>query len=208
MQLITSEIGNLDKTFRINLINSIHGIKPGNLIGTKSKDGNENLAVFNSVFHVGANPPLIGFVMRPVEGYKRDTYENIKSVGYYTINAIPTKLVREAHNTSAKFEEGESEFEKCGIEAEYIDDFPAPFVKVSPIKIGLKYEDELFIKKNETRIIIGLVEKLIIPDNFVDEKGFIDLEGAQVAGIAGLNTYYSVKEIARFPYARAEDMKK
>ena len=55
----------MDKISRLNLINSITGVKPSNLIGTKSKDGFSNLAIFSSVVHLGSKPPLIGFITRP-----------------------------------------------------------------------------------------------------------------------------------------------
>ena len=67
------EIENLDRLYRINLINSITGIKPANLIGTKSIGNHENLAIISSVVHMGSNPPLIGFIMRPSGDVRRDT---------------------------------------------------------------------------------------------------------------------------------------
>ena len=60
----SSDISNLDKIDRLKLINSITGLKPANLIGTKSLNGNTNLAIFSSIIHIGSNPPLIAFVTR------------------------------------------------------------------------------------------------------------------------------------------------
>ena len=42
---------------RIALINSLSGFKSLNLIGTINNQGQTNLAIFNSVVHIGANPP-------------------------------------------------------------------------------------------------------------------------------------------------------
>ena len=55
-----ADIKSMSKIFRLNLINSITGIKPANLIGTKSKDNLENLAIFSSVVHLGSNHALLG----------------------------------------------------------------------------------------------------------------------------------------------------
>lgn len=71
------EIMRLPSRYRANLINKVSGFKPANLIGTKSKSGQTNLAVFNSVVHIGANPPYLGFILRPTT-VERHTYENIK----------------------------------------------------------------------------------------------------------------------------------
>ena len=59
------DIDKMEKIFRLNLINSCTGYKSANLIGTQSADGKTNLAVFSSITHLGSNPPLIGFVLRP-----------------------------------------------------------------------------------------------------------------------------------------------
>ena len=67
----------LGKIPRLNLINSCMGYKSANLIGTISKDGRPNLAVFSSITHLGSDPALIGFILRPTT-VPRHTYSNIK----------------------------------------------------------------------------------------------------------------------------------
>ena len=65
MLLEENDVKQLEKKYRLNLINSITGIKPANLIGTRSQDGIDNVAIFSSVVHLGSNPAQLGFVMRP-----------------------------------------------------------------------------------------------------------------------------------------------
>lgn len=206
MHLTNKELDQLDRRYRANIINSVSGIKSANLIGTKSKNGQTNVAIFNSVFHLGANPPLQGFVLRPTGEVPRHTYENIKETGYYTINHVTTQIADKAHYTSAKLKREESEFKRCGLTEEYLSDFHAPFVKESPLKIGLRFVEEIPIKLNDTVLIIGEIEQLMIPDQAVDEKGHVDLSLYSTAGISGLNSYYSLQHIATFPYARPEDI--
>ena len=55
-----------------SFFNSLSGAKPGFLIGSGSKS-DENVAIFNSITHLGANPPLLGFIQRPVN-VERHTY--------------------------------------------------------------------------------------------------------------------------------------
>ena len=206
MQLDRSKIENLEHVKRLNIINSITGIKPGNLIGSISNEGIENLAVFSSIIHLGSKPALLGFILRPYNEVPRHTYENILDNGYYTINAIPTGITKEAHFTSYKFEKDESEFETCGIEKVFLGDFKAPFVKESPIKIGLKHQQSIPIELNGTHLIIGSVEFLDIEDSLVAENGYLDLEQAGIAGIGGLNSYYALQKIEEYPYVRAENL--
>jgi len=99
-----SDIDAMEKIFRLNLINSCTGYKSANLIGTQSKEGKTNLAVFSSITHLGSNPPLIGFVLRPTT-VPRDTYRNLKESSLFTVNHIHYKSVADAHHTSAKYPE-------------------------------------------------------------------------------------------------------
>jgi len=206
MYLSKSDIENMERKKRLNIINSVSGIKPANLIGTKSTDGQSNVAIFSSVIHLGSNPALLGFIMRPTDDVPRHTYENIKETELYTINHVPTSIADRAHYTSAKLDRSISEFERCGLTEEYVDDFHAPFVQESSLKIGMRKVDEIPIQVNGTLLLIGQIEHLIIPDEAVDQKGYIDLSVFNTAGISGLNTYYSLNPVASFPYARPEEI--
>ena len=80
------KIDNLDKIYRLNLINSCTGYKSANLLGTIDSEGNTNVAVFSSITHLGSNPPLLSFISRPSNIVKRDTLRNIKQTKYFTIS--------------------------------------------------------------------------------------------------------------------------
>ena len=205
MYLNKDSIQQLEKFNRINLMNSITGISPANLIGTISNDSIENLAIFSSVVHIGSNPPLMGFVLRPTKENKRDTYENIIAINKFTINHINSDMVERSHYTSAKFDKNESEFQKCRLTAEYLNNFPAPYVKDSYVKIGLNLEDIQSIKSNGCRLIIGRVERLYVPDSAIYKNGNIQLDLSNSIGVGGLNTYYSLDKIAEYPYARVNN---
>ena len=145
MHFDEEQIENLDKIFRINLINSCSGYKSANLIGTISDKGVKNLAVFSSITHLGSNPPLLGFFLRPTEIVPRHTYLNIKQNSYYTINSVQEDFADQAHHTSAKYDRNISEFDIAKISSETINGFPAPFVSSSSIKIGMKFVEEIKI---------------------------------------------------------------
>jgi len=200
------ELGELGKIERANLINSVTGCKPANLIGTIGRNERANLAIFSSVVHLGANPPLIGFIVRPTGEVSRHTYENIRENGFYTINHVHREFIERAHYTSAKFDQAVSEFEACRLTEEYVSDFPAPFVKESRLKLGMQLEQELPIALNGTILMIGSIKLAIVPDEIISDEGYLNLEKADDVGISGLNSYYALKKIADFPYARVEQL--
>lgn len=199
------DIEQLDRITRLKIINSVTGIKPANLIGTVNDKGQTNLAIFSSVVHLGSNPALLGFISRPRTTHVGDTYRNIRANGAYTINHIHPEFIKNAHYTSAKFDEAVSEFERCNLTEENINGFKAPFVKESTFKIGMRFQEALDIKQNGTVLVIGEIEHLIVPDtSFIDDD--IDLEAANSIGISGLNSYYSLSKIQKHPFARVNEV--
>ncbi len=202
----SKEFGELGKIERANLINSISGYKSANLIGTISSSKQTNLAIFSSVVHIGANPPLLGFIMRPVGEIPRHTYENIKETGVYTINHVHENFAEKAHFTSAKFEKDVSEFEKCQLTEEFIDKFAAPFVRESRIKTGLKFVEEIPIKLNKTILIVGEIRHIILPENALLGDGNVDLNSVADICISGLDTYHQVRKLKTFPYAKPNNL--
>lgn len=206
MHYTKQEIEQLDRVQRIKFINAVSGVKAANLIGTISEKGITNVAIFNSVMHLGSDPALMGFILRPVGDVPRHTYENMLKNGSYTINHVNTSIIKKAHYTSAKFDDGESEFRHCALTEEFVDGIVAPFVKESHLKIGLKYIESIPIERNGTILVIGEIEHLIIPQNAVREADDIDLSEINSVGISGLNTYYEVKKLERFPYVRRNEV--
>jgi flavin reductase (DIM6/NTAB) family NADH-FMN oxidoreductase RutF len=182
-------------------VNSLSGFKSANLIGTISSEGKTNLAIFNSVIHVGANPPLMGFLMRPVS-VERHTYTNIKETNQFTINHINKEIFKKAHQTSASYEKGISEFDACGLTPEYTETIKAPYVKESKIKIGLRFLEEQEIKSNGTIFIVGEIQEVILPNDIIFTDGFVDIEKAGTIAICGLDSYHETNRIARLSYAK------
>jgi flavin reductase (DIM6/NTAB) family NADH-FMN oxidoreductase RutF len=197
------DILELDKYFRINLINTASGIRSPFLVGTADENGQTNLAIFNSVVHIGANPPCLGFIMRP-HTVERHTYENIKTTGSFTLNLVHRGMIEQAHHTSASYPREVSEFTQSGLNPEFLEGFPAPFVSESKLKMGMSFLEEHEIQFNNTILIIGKVEKLIVPDEAVQEDGSIDHEILDTSGVSGLYSYYDIKANRKLPFQRPE----
>ncbi|WP_431165235.1 flavin reductase family protein [Tenacibaculum halocynthiae] len=204
MYLTRAYIDSLEHLYKINLINSVSGYKSANLICTKSTKNITNVAVFSSVVHYGSAPPILGFVVRPTS-VRRNTYDNIKETGYFTINHIHHDIIEDAHHTSAKYSSEISEFDKTNLKEEYLNDFYAPFVEGCPIKIGLKYIDEYYIKANGTILVLGEIIDLHINDSLIKEDGFIDLLEGNIAAINGLDAYTVPKIKTRLSYQRPKN---
>ena len=196
------DIEDLDKVFRINLVNSCTGYKSANLIGTKSNEGIPNVAVFSSIVHLGSNPPLLGFFLRPTEIFPRNTYTNIKENGVYTINSIYREIIDDSHHTSAKYDKNISEFSVTNLEEEYINKIYPPFVKNSPIKIEMKFIEEIKIKVNKCKLIVGKIVSLHLEKKMLEKDGFLSLNKGEIPTISGCDAYSIPEKYDRKKYQK------
>lgn len=205
MKFDLNDILGWDKKYRIRFINAISGYKAVHLIGTRDAAGRTNLAIFNAVVHLGAAPPLIGFILRPITE-DRHTYHNLLETGYYTINHVHKSFLRKAHYTSAKFDKGVSEFETCGLEEEYIEGFAAPFVSESKIKFGLKLVEDITVQANGTHLVVGEIQHVLVDEQALEADGQLDLEAVNDVCVTGLNQYSSVAKFKKLPPAYVEEL--
>jgi flavin reductase (DIM6/NTAB) family NADH-FMN oxidoreductase RutF len=198
-----NELLELNSRYRATLINSLAGFKTAVLIATENSLGQSNLAIFNSLIHIGANPPIYAFICRP-DTVKRDTLTNILETGYYSFNYVKSSEFVKAHQTSAKYDTEISEFEAVGFEKSYLNDFRAPFIKDAAVKIAMKFIEKIDIAINGTIMVLGSVEKIIFEDDLLSEDGFVALEKADVLACTGLDAYYKTSFLGRLSYAKTD----
>ncbi|MEC7182721.1 MAG: flavin reductase [Bdellovibrionota bacterium] len=200
LKIESREIIEMESRYRVHFINSLSGFKSANLVATVDKKGRENLSIVSSCFHLGADPALIGFISRP-HSVPRHTLENILETEYFSINHVNKDIIKNAHQTSARYEKEESEFLHCKLTSTYEKNFKAPFVEESKIKIGLKKEEVIRLKNN-TELVIGKIELVIIPENCLKKDGFIDIEKSESICVSGLDSYHFTNKVARLSYAK------
>lgn len=196
-----ASIHEMERFYRGNFINCLTGFKSPVLIGTVNSKGEENLAIFNNLVHLGADPALIGFVNRPKEAAPH-TLSNIEATGIYTINHIQMSFVEKAHQTSAKYPEGVSEFEKVGLSPEKREDCIAPFVKESPVKFSMVLKEIIPIRFNNTYFVIGAIRDIYLDASIVEEDGCLNFYEAEIITSIGINRYSSVDEGIKLAYSK------
>jgi flavin reductase (DIM6/NTAB) family NADH-FMN oxidoreductase RutF len=196
-------IDGFESRFRANFVNSLSGFKSANLVGTKDSSGKSNVAIFSSAVHLGADPALIGLISRPDNG-DRHTLDNIRETEFFTLNHVNETIFVQAHQTSARYSNNESEFEATALSESYLDDFFAPYVGDSQLKIGLKLVDVQPIKANNTALIIGQVEHVYFDDSCLLEDGSIDIEAMNSIAVSGLSSYHRTTKLAKLAYAKKD----
>ncbi|WP_434930473.1 flavin reductase family protein [Shewanella sp. HL-SH5] len=204
MKHLTSEdITALEPRFRARFINSLSGFKSANLVGTQDAMGITNLSMISSAFHIGADPALMGMIIRP-DGVPRDTLDNIKQTGVYTINQVSAQIYKQAHQTSARYDVGVSEFEPVGLTAEYINDVAAPFVAQSRLKFSLQVREIIPLAINNTILVIGEISHVLFVEQALKADGYLDIESLETVAVSGLDGYHTTKRLSRLSYAKPD----
>ncbi|MCE2570919.1 flavin reductase family protein [Motilimonas eburnea] len=204
MNITSAQLAQFDKHYRTHFVNSLSGYKSANLIGTADSQGNTNLAIVSSVFHLGAHPPLIGMIMRP-HRVPRHTLENLLETGYYTINQVNEKIYRQAHQTSARYDKQVSEFAATGLDCEYLDDFIAPYVAQSKLKMGIKLISTQTLAVNGTELVIGEIEQVYVEQQAIQADGHIDITRLEAVAVTGLDSYHTGQPLTRLAYAKPDN---
>lgn len=197
----STQIADMEQRYRAAFINSLGGFKSVVLVGTSDEQGLTNLAIFNSLFHIGANPPLCGLIFRP-DSVERHTLTNIENTGFYTINHLSEDIYTKAHQTSARYPKDQSEFEATGLSPEFMEGFQAPFVAESKVRFALELREKIPLVLNGTILIIGQITHVWLPDGVLQPDGFVDLELAGTLTCSGLDSYHRTQRIARLSYAK------
>ena len=178
----------------------LEGMRSPVAVGTCGVDGVDNLAVFNSMTHIGSRPPYLALVFRPLT-VERHTYDNLKATGIYTINHLPAEHLAALHHTSAKYPRVISEFAAAGLTAE-ASGAGAPYVAEATVSMQLRFEEEHFVAANDTVIVIGRVEELRLAGGLPNGGGRIDWPALDGLVVSGLYNYYRVTHVATESYAK------
>ena len=168
----------------------LEGMRSPVVVGTRSGEGVDNAAVFNSLTHVGARPPHLGLVVRPLT-VERHTYDNLRRSGFYTVNHLPLDFLERAHQTSGKYPAGTSEFELCGL-SPVASAEGAPYVAEASVSMLLEFAEEHHVRANDTVFVVGAVRELRVPEGARFDVGTVDWSALGGAPVSGLYDYYRV----------------
>lgn len=129
-ELPASELSTADA---YRLMTDLVAPRPIAWVSTVDGDGRPNLAPFSYFQAVCSHPPtvVLGIAWLP-SGRPKDTLANILATGELTISHVSEALTEQMNATSAVFEPGVSEWERCGVES-------APAVAVAPRRVAVAH---------------------------------------------------------------------
>ncbi|MFK7858743.1 MAG: flavin reductase family protein [Granulosicoccus sp.] len=201
LHLERTSLDAMDKRRRANLINSLSGYKSANLLGSINGQGQTNLALMTSVFHVGANPPLLGLLIRP-HSVPRHSLENLIEIRQFTLNVVTRDIYAQSHQTTARYPREQSEFQAVGLDEEFTPLMKAPYVSQSPIKTGLSLVETQTLSFNHTVLVIAEIVEVRINEGLMAEDGQLNMNEAHAVAVTGLDEYHSASTLGRLPYPK------
>ncbi len=101
--------------------------RPIGWIGSISADGIANLAPYSFFNCVSGAPPT--FVFSPGRGGRKDTLDNVREVGEFTVNIVTEEVAEAMNATSATHPADVDEFEAAGLTA-------VPSTSIRPPMVG------------------------------------------------------------------------
>jgi len=143
----------------------------------------------------------MGIIFRP-DSSPRHTLNNIRATKVCTLNNTSEELIIKGHQTSARYSENISEFDEVQLTPEELNDFHAPFVKESKLKVALKLVREIDIIENGTHFLFFATDGVYFPQDILEEDGHLNLYKINTASITGLDGYSSSKKLGRLTYAK------
>lgn len=170
--------------------------RPVAWVGTRSKQGINNLAPFSFYNCFSSKPPIIGFstIPRP-DGRKKDTLQNVLDSRCFTLNAASHALVKQMSKSAATLEPDEDEFAYAGLtpaNASYID---APYVKEALLVFECNLREVISFgnEPGSGNLVLGEIMYIHINDE-IYQHGRIDFAKLDPVGRLAGNWYSTIRD--------------
>jgi len=142
--------------------------RPIGWIGTISSDGVPNLAPYSFFNCMSGTPPT--FVFAPGRSVRRDTLDNVREVGEFTINIVTDEVVDAMNSTAASHEPGVDEFVEAGLTAVPSESIRPPIVGECRANIECVVVDIVDIghPKHGNSLVIGEAVQFHVDEALLD----------------------------------------
>lgn len=170
--------------------------RPVAWVGTRSKQGSNNLAPFSFYNCFSSKPPIIGFSTIPrTDGRKKDTLQNILDTRVFTLNAASHALVAQMSKSAATLEPDEDEFAYSGLEPAQAPHVDAPYVKQALLVFECTLHEVISFgnEPGSGNLILGEIRHILIDDS-IYQNGRIDFEKLDPVGRLAGNWYSTIRD--------------
>lgn len=181
-------VGELDGVDGYKLATGLIVPRPIGWIGTVAADGVPNLAPFSFFNAVSGVPPT--FVFAPGRGQRRDTLDNVRAVGEFTINVVTDEVVEAMNASSASLDADVDEFAAVGLTAVASESVRPPLVGECKANIECLVTQIVDVghSRHGNALVIGEAVEFHVAEHLLDGTRIDQAELRAVGRHAG-NTY-------------------
>ncbi|MDG1378343.1 MAG: flavin reductase family protein [Yoonia sp.] len=180
-----------------NPFNAIVAPRPIGWIGSRDKDGHDNLAPYSFFNAVAYEPPQVMFSStsaKPDRGDTKDSVGNIRETGVFSVNVVSFALKDAMNLTSGAWGKDTDEFTLAGLEKAECNTINAPRVANAPATLECKVTQIITLEGAHNFAVFGEVTGVHIRDEFMTD-GMFDLRKVQPLSRLGYQDYTSVTDL-------------
>ena len=168
--------------------------RPIGWIGSLSADGIPNLAPYSFFNCVSGLPPT--FVFAPGRSVRRDTLDNVREVGEFTINIVTADVVEAMNATAASHPADVDEFEAAGLTAVASTSVRPPMVGECRANIECVVTQIVDIGHPEhgNALVVGEAVEIHVDPELLDGTR-VDQAGLRAVGRHAGNTYSNATDL-------------
>jgi len=177
--------------------NAIVAPRPIGWIGSRDKDGHDNLAPYSFFNAVAYEPPQVMFSSnsaKPDRGDTKDSVGNIRETGVFSVNVVSFALKDAMNLTSGAWDKDTDEFALTGLEKADCDTINAPRVANAPATLECKVTQIITLEGAHNFAVFGEVTGVHIRDEFMTD-GMFDLRKVRPLARLGYQDYTSVTDL-------------
>ena len=185
---------------RYKLLSALVVPRPIAWITTLNPDGSVNAAPYSFFNLMGSRPPVVAVGPDDSDGVPKDTARNVRQSardggpGAFVVNVVSEDVAAAMHASSAPHPAGASEVAALGLAtADGPPGSPVPRIADAPAALACREHTTLMV--GETRVLLGVVERLWVRDDLVDAGRWrIDQDALRPVGRLGGGLYTRTRD--------------
>lgn len=192
MTKVTFDTALIDATDRYKLMSGLIVPRPIGWVGTRSREGTNNLAPFSFFNAVSSNPPVVLFSGGSHGDRPKDSVTIAEDRGEFTVNIVSEELAQAMSLTSGTFDAVEDEFAIAGLTAMPATRVDAPMVAESPANLECRVRHVIALG-DRTRLVVGDVLAIHVEEDVLDGTR-IDNDVLRAIGRMAGATYINTRD--------------
>lgn len=197
---MTFDLDALRQRDRYKLLSALVVPRPIAWVTTRNEGGGVNAAPYSFFNLMGSRPPVVAIGPDDADGVPKDTARNVRRAdddagrrGAFVVNVVSEDVAAAMHASSAPYPAGASETAALGVETARPDGWPVPRIADAPAALACREHTTLMV--GETRVLLGVVDRLWVRDDLVDAGRWrIDQDALRPVGRLGGGLYARTRD--------------